>query len=244
MDVPLFVTVTVVAGAALAPVALGAVLRRAAGRVAPRAAVAVPVTLVLLTWLALTTVLSAAGTYLPREGEVVPVIGLAFLAVLGGAWLSVAFLPALRAVLSRPEAQAGLIAVQVWRVLGLNFLLLMAGGQLPALFALPAGLGDIAIGIAAPFVARRLHQPGGRSLAVAWNLLGFADLVMAVTLGSTTTQGVLQRFITTPASELLAAFPMALVPTLLVPLSMALHVVSLRYLLALRSREPGMVGAI
>jgi hypothetical protein len=36
------------------------------------------------------------------------------------------------------------------RVAGVAFLLYMALGHLPALFALPAGLGDIAAGIAAP----------------------------------------------------------------------------------------------
>jgi hypothetical protein len=31
----------------------------------------------------------------------------------------------------------------------------MAHGRLPAAFAIPAGIGDIAVGVAAPFVARR-----------------------------------------------------------------------------------------
>jgi hypothetical protein len=44
------------------------------------------------------------------------------------------------------------------RVAGVAFLLYMALGHLPALFALPAGLGDIAAGIAAPLVARKLTQ--------------------------------------------------------------------------------------
>jgi hypothetical protein len=46
------------------------------------------------------------------------------------------------------------------------FLLTMVLGHLPALFALPAGLGDIATGIAAPLVARRLAQGAGRRAAV------------------------------------------------------------------------------
>ena len=46
------------------------------------------------------------------------------------------------------------------------FLLTMALGHLPALFALPAGLGDIAAGIAAPLVARRLAQGTGRRAAL------------------------------------------------------------------------------
>jgi hypothetical protein len=50
------------------------------------------------------------------------------------------------------------------RVAGVAFLLYMALGYLPALFALPAGLGDIAAGIAAPLVALRLAQASLRGL--------------------------------------------------------------------------------
>ena len=38
------------------------------------------------------------------------------------------------------------------------FIGLWLGGTLPAQFALPAGLGDIAIGLAAPAVAARLRR--------------------------------------------------------------------------------------
>jgi hypothetical protein len=37
------------------------------------------------------------------------------------------------------------------RIVGVLFLIVMAQGYLSAAFALPAGLGDIAIGVAAPF---------------------------------------------------------------------------------------------
>src|SRR5438477_12718401 len=48
-----------------------------------------------------------------------------------------------------------------------------------------AGLGDIAVGLLAPVAALSLAR-GGRgshALALAWNLAGIADLVVAVTLG-------------------------------------------------------------
>ncbi len=59
-------------------------------------------------------------------------------------------------------------------------------GHLPALFALPAGLGDIAAGIAAPLVARRLAQGGGRRGALWFNAFGMTDLVYALTLSALT----------------------------------------------------------
>ncbi len=53
-----------------------------------------------------------------------------------------------------------LTAVQAWRAGGLGFLALGAHGVLPSLFAWPAGLGDVAIGVTAPWMAQALiRQP-------------------------------------------------------------------------------------
>jgi hypothetical protein len=54
-----------------------------------------------------------------------------------------------------------LVAMQSWRVLGGMFLVLMVYGMLPGFFAWPAGLGDVAIGIAAPFVLLGLLRDPG-----------------------------------------------------------------------------------
>src|SRR5262245_49305305 len=43
-------------------------------------------------------------------------------------------------------------AIQAWRWAGLGFLTLYAYHVLPWLFAFPAGLGDMAIGVTAPFM--------------------------------------------------------------------------------------------
>ena len=49
--------------------------------------------------------------------------------------------------------QQWLVGVQLYRALGVIFLILYATGKLPGLFAWPAGVGDIAIGLLAPIVA-------------------------------------------------------------------------------------------
>lgn len=46
----------------------------------------------------------------------------------------------------------------IFRVEGAAFLVVMALGKLPAGFALPAGLGDIAIGLGGIHLARNLRQ--------------------------------------------------------------------------------------
>ena len=69
---------------------------------------------------------------------------------------------------------------------GVAFLIIMALGHLPPLFALPAGLGDIATGIAAALVALRLAQGTSRRAALWLNAFGMTDLVVALTLGAVT----------------------------------------------------------
>jgi hypothetical protein len=118
-----------------------------------------------------------------------------------------------------------LIALQTFRVGGLFFLVAWWGGTLPGAFALPAGLGDLAIGISAPFVAAALtaRKPGARALALAWNVAGLIDLVLAVSAGvthSSSSLGVLAGAIRTDA---LGRYPFSLIPTFCVPLAVMLH---------------------
>jgi hypothetical protein len=119
-----------------------------------------------------------------------------------------------------------LTAVQTWRVGGIVFLILMAKGMLPPTFALPAGLGDMTIGITAPLIALALSR---KKLAdwvfVLWQAAGILDLVVAVgtgVLSSPTRLGVLAHGATT---RLMGQLPMSLIPTFAVPLLVILHIV-------------------
>ena len=113
---------------------------------------------------------------------------------------------------------------------GTVFLAIMALGHLPALFALPAGLGDVAAGIAAPLVARRLAQGGAHRAALRFNAFGMTDLVVALTLGALTG---FQLINITPSGAPISELPLALIPTAAVPLLFALHITSLSALSAL-----------
>jgi hypothetical protein len=135
--------------------------------------------------------------------------------------------PPLRGLLTN---QRHLILLNLWRLVGVVFLALMANGQMPAFWALPAGIGDVIVGAAAPWIARHVEAPGGKRRAMIFSLFGMADLVVAVGLGVMTNPGPAQVFRTRPTSEL-AQFPLALVPTFLVPLAFVLHVISLWQLL-------------
>jgi hypothetical protein len=79
-------------------------------------------------------------------------------------------------------------------------------------------------------VARRLAHGGGRTRAVWFNLFGLLDLVVALTIGFLAGLGPWRPLDITPSTEPLSLLPLALVPTVAVPLSIALHLVSLRQL--------------
>ena len=111
--------------------------------------------------------------------------------------------------------------------------------QLPAVFAIPAGGGDVLIGLTAFWAAASLRS-GRLGPTVALNLLGTLDLVVAVGLGIATTPGPLHLINASPSTVLLSVLPLVMVPTFLVPLSFLIHVVSLRHLL----RRPSHVRSV
>ncbi len=137
-----------------------------------------------------------------------------------------------------------LTAIQAWRAAGLGFLALYAQGLLPGLFAWPAGLGDIAIGVTSPWIVlalvRRPAFAAGR-LCVVWNLLGILDLVVAVSTGALSSgvvPGLAEGVTTAPMAQL----PLVLIPAYFVPLFIMLHLTALfqaRRLAASGSAEAG-----
>ena len=112
-----------------------------------------------------------------------------------------------------------LTLVQSWRIAGFTFLALYAYGLLPGTFALPAGLGDMAIGATAPLIALKLTNLNYRRSFILWQFLGIADLVTALGSGVTAQLINPHGVATTPMTML----PMSLIPTFAVPLFLILH---------------------
>jgi len=136
--------------------------------------------------------------------------------------------PTLRAIIGGIP-QHWLIGIQTFRILGGVFLIRYFQGELPALFAIPAGVGDVLTGLLAPFVAYWwfVGKPYARTAAIAWNLFGMADLINAVTLGALTGGG---------AGGIV--FPIVLIPVYAVPRALLVHSYSLIGLLRKISRRP------
>src|SRR5919108_565902 len=115
------------------------------------------------------------------------------------------------------KTTAVLIAVQTYRILGIAFLWGMTQGILDPAFAIPAGVGDILIGVTAIPFAIFLWKgySWSKYAVVVWSVLGIADLVNAITLGA-----IINPVFST---SIFSTFPWILFPTVAVPLGVALH---------------------
>jgi hypothetical protein len=181
----------------------------------------------LAVWLGGVLVLGAAGNFVGPPGQpplrifagaVAPLILFAF------AWrTSRAFRESLLTLDVRL-----IVAIQAWRYAGFGFIALYANHVLPALFAWPAGLGDMAIGIVAPlWIVALIRNP--EALASPrfrlWNALGILDFVVAFTTATISAMTLVTDRL--PSMAPMAQLPLVLIPAFMVPLFAMLHIIAL-----------------
>ena len=132
-----------------------------------------------------------------------------------------------------------LVALQVYRVFGGWALAAWFSGALPAAFAMPAGIGDVLTGLFAlpAAIAVATGTAAGRRTATLWNILGLADLAVAITMGIITSPGPLQLVVPDVQSIGAGDYPGVLTPAFVVPSSILLHMLSLRQLRRRRRAE-------
>lgn len=125
-----------------------------------------------------------------------------------------------------------LIALQLYRVFGSQWLAYWLRGALPGLWALPAGTGDVLTGLFAvpAAIALATGTAEGRKAAILWNAFGLADFAVAIALGMIMSPGPFQLIIPDGPSMAVDTFPNVLTPAFVVPSSILLHVLSLRQL--------------
>ena len=106
--------------------------------------------------------------------------------------------------------QPWIVGVQLYRALGVIFLILYAADKMPGLFAWPAGVGDVVVGLLAPVVALAYARDPQRNVGrvTTWNVLGILDLVVAIATGFITSPSTLFSY--EPPNELIAIFPLVL----------------------------------
>ena len=181
-----------------------------------------------LTWLALILVLAARGEFAAPAGSPPLALLIGLLAPLSLFLLGYRTIRPLREFVLSVDLRL-IVGIQAWRWAGFGFLTLYTYGVLPGIFAWPAGLGDMAIGITAPCVLfALLRRPGfaaGKAF-VAWNLSGILDLTVAVSIGALVPL-LAPNFYGAVSTAPMAKLPLVLVPAYLVPTFLMLHLTAL-----------------
>lgn len=186
------------------------------------------VILALSAWFLLVVSLGATGAFVgpPGKPPIAMAIGVTAPLLLFFVWMRLS--RSFRELILSRDLRL-ITGMQAWRWEGFGFLSLYANHVLPAGFALTAGLGDMAIGFAAPWMVLGLiRQPGFAASAafVRWNVLGILDLVIAVCMGALSAMlagGIPGKISTAP----MATLPLLLIPAFQVPLFLMLHITAL-----------------
>jgi hypothetical protein len=174
----------------------------------------------VVSWFVFSLVGSGLGLYTNEASRLGPQIAVAAVTPLlvFGLWFAASKKFREFAMSLNPQL---LTLAQAWRLVGFTFVLLEAHRVLPAVFAWPAGYGDMAVGATATFVAWKFSNPGQRRRFIRWQWLGITDLVVAVTMGTTAFLWSPQGPTTGPMTML----PLSLIPTFLVPMFMIFHII-------------------
>lgn len=113
-----------------------------------------------------------------------------------------------------------LVLLHVTRFVGIYFLVLFQRGELPRAFAVSAGIGDIIVAtMALPVVFAPLPDAARLRAIRIWNVVGFVDILFVVVTAARIALAA------PPELRALTHLPLSLLPTFLVPLLIATHVV-------------------
>ncbi len=175
------------------------------------------VVLIGLGWLVLATGVGAFGIVSTLRPPALPLVLFGLTAVvLGAGRFSTGFRAWLLAIDVR-----WLVGLHLTRFVGAYFLYLYGRGQLPYAFAVPGGWGDIAVASLAALLllSGSPARAGRRGAYILWNMLGLADILFVVVTAA-------RLGVADPESmAALLQLPLSLLPTFLVPLIIASHVI-------------------
>ena len=125
-----------------------------------------------------------------------------------------------------------LVLMHVTRFTGIYLILLFQRGELPRAFAIPTGVTDAIVAtMALPLAFAPLEESSRRRGIVIWNVVGLVGLLISIVAAARIN---LVHHIPLRA---LTHLPLSLLPTLLTPLLLAIHVI---LFVRTNSREGGM----
>jgi hypothetical protein len=192
-------------------------------------------------WLAVIWRLAINGTFRPILGSTrVPPLPIAIFAPVVVGLVLLMRSKRIAAVLDAAPP-SWLVGVQVYRIFGGIFLISWARGSIPGVFALPAGIGDVLVGVLALPIALYVSTgtSRGQSAGIAWNLLGLTDFAIAIAMGAMSSPGRLQVLSVGQPNVQMGTYPTVMIPAFTVPSSIILHVLSLWQLRRLARKVQG-----
>lgn len=129
--------------------------------------------------------------------------------------------------LTEKLSQHWLIGLQLFRVIGGVFLIEMFMGNIPGIFAYPAGLGDILVGIIALIVliVYKNSKEIAKTAVMIVIIIGVADFLSAFFFGFTSSESPVQIFYPEIKNRLIL-FPTGMIPLFLVPYAIFFHTLS------------------
>jgi hypothetical protein len=179
---------------------------------------------VLLVWLVAAVLVGVSGLL-----ERVPLLAIQgiLLSLTVLALVSYFAFSSVRASVERWAPQ-GVLVLHLSRFVGVYFLYLESVGRLPWAFAVPAGWGDIIVAACALVILFAPALRRSRRVLLVWNTLGLIDILFVVATAA--------RLNLTRPGELdeLTRLPLSLLPTIIVPLVIATHIVLFHQLLKRR----------
>jgi hypothetical protein len=186
---------------------------------------------VLALWFGIVLFLAARGAFVQSADSPPLPIFFGFAIPLAAFFAAYFGWPAFRGFILGADLRL-VAAIQGWRWAGLGFLSLYAHGVLPGLFAFPAGLGDMAVGVSAPWIALALArnpQFAASRRYVMWNILGIMDFAVAVSMGVVCSGFIhgMTGLIGNVTTSAMAQLPLVLIPAFMVPFFTMLHCTAL-----------------
>ena len=180
--------------------------------------------------------------WLPNDAQsLIPPIGITAVIPVAAFVFSYWLMPSFRSFVLAQDIRL-LTAVQLWRVVGLAFLLLYALNYLPALFALPAGLGDVAVGLTAFYVLTRMDRDPDfvtSSGYVGFQLMGLLDFVVAIVTSGLAAGAYPNLSPAGLTSAPMDVWPLNIFPSFIVPMFIILQLAALLKVREMRRTEQG-----
>lgn len=190
----------------------------------------------IVVWLGLVLGFSYTNTFVASADQTFPLLGAV---ILGSAFLG-------NILLATSETATQILkslplhffaTVQIYRTIGIVFLMMQSDGLLSAYFASSTGWGDIFVGVTAPIVGLLLWKDAYRYrfVGLAWCIIGILDLLLVLYKGINSAPGPLQTTSLDLPTVAIGYFPFPVIPLLVVPISLILHVQMMRKLAWLKS---------